>query len=58
MVIVYKCKISNSEMFDDEEPVTELFNGQVLKIPSKKIQDEAEEDECLVNSVVNNFRYT
>ncbi len=58
MVIVYKCKISQSEMFDDEEPVTELFNGQVLKIPSKKIQDEAEEDECLVNSVVNNFRYT
>lgn len=45
-------------MFDDEEPVTELFNGQVLKIPSKKIQDEAEDEECLVNSVVNNFRYT
>jgi hypothetical protein len=57
MVIVYKCKISLSEMFDDEEPYTELFNGQVYRIPSKKIQDEAEEDECLVNNVVSNFRY-
>ena len=34
MVIVYKCKISGSEMFDDEEQPVELFNGQVLKISS------------------------
>jgi hypothetical protein len=45
-------------MFDDEDAYEELFNGQVYKIPSRKIQDEAEEEECLVNNIVNNFRYT
>lgn len=58
MAIIYKCKISDSEMFDNEEQYEECFDGQVYKIPSKKIQDEAEEDECLVNNIVLNFRYT
>lgn len=36
-VIVYKCKISGAEMFDNEDEPQEMFNGQVLKIPSKKV---------------------
>jgi hypothetical protein len=57
MVIVYKCKISNAEMFDDCERIDEDFNGQVLKVPSRKIRDEAEEDEVFVNNIVSNYRY-
>lgn len=58
MVIVYMCKISNAEMFDDNERIDEDFNGQVLKVASKKIRDEAEEDEVYVNNIVSNYRYT
>lgn len=57
MVIVYKCRISNAEMFDDNENFEEDFNGQVLKVPSKKIRDEAEEDEVMVNNIVSNYNY-
>lgn len=58
MVYVYKCKISNAEMFDDNERIEEDFNGQVLKVYSKKIRDEAEEDEVFVNNIVSNYRYS
>ena len=57
MVLVYKCVVSGSEMFDNEDPVTELYNGQVLRIPSKLIKDEAEEDDVKINNVVLNFNY-
>lgn len=57
MVYVYKCKISNAELFDDTERIEEEFNGHVLKVYSQKIRDEAEEDEVFVNSIVNNYRY-
>lgn len=58
MVIVYKCRISNAELFDDCERIEEDFNGEVLKVYSKKIRDEAEEDEVFVNNIVNNYSYT
>ena len=58
MVIVYKCKYSNAELFDDCERIEEDFNGEVLKVYSKKIRDEAEEDEVFVNNIVSNYRYT
>ena len=45
-------------MFDNDEPYQEVFDGQVYKLPSKKVQDDAEEEECLVNNIVLNFRYT
>lgn len=58
MVIVYKCKFSNAEMFDDSERIDEDFNGQVLKVHSRKIRDEAEEDEVYVNNIVSNYNYS
>ena len=58
MVIVYKCKFSNAEMFDDNERIEEDFNGQVLKVSSRKIRDEAEEDEVFVNNIVSNYNYS
>jgi hypothetical protein len=58
MVYVYKCKISNAELFDDSERIEEEFNGQVYKVYSQKIRDEAEEDEVFVNSIVSNYRYS
>ena len=58
VVYVYTCKMSGAEMFDNEDEVTELYNGHVLRIPSRMILDEAEEDEVKVNNVVNNFNYS
>jgi hypothetical protein len=44
-------------MFDDNERIEEDFEGEVLKVYSKKVRDEAEEDEVFVNSIVSSYRY-
>jgi hypothetical protein len=45
-------------LFDDSERIEEEFNGQVLKVYSQKVRDEADDDEVFVNSIVHNYRYS
>ena len=57
MVYVYKCVISGAEMVDDGLEIEEDYEGHVLKVLSKKIEDENSEDGEKVNNFVTFFNY-
>lgn len=46
MVYVYQCILSGAEMIDDQMPIEEDFEGAVLKVKSKMVVDEDDEDEA------------
>lgn len=56
MVRVYICKFSEAEMFDDEKVIEHDFNNEVLKIKSKKVPKDGDEDQEVID-IPEHFRY-
>ena len=60
MVLGYIDIISDAEMLDTNMMIEEDYNGHILKVKSKMIVDEDNDDDLApkVNDVIHGFRYT
>ena len=58
MVRVYICKTSEAEMFDDEKQLEYDYENEIIKIKSKKVEKEGDEDGEEVLDIPYHFNYT